>query len=102
MDFLGIFSTKPASKPGPLRIPAGTFTMDSNGRLLTSTLPQSFSEEHIHRIAQAILKTFKGARDAQLSLTEVVIHYSALRITARDMRGGAIVFLAPHGPAKQA
>ena len=31
-----------------------------------------------------------------MPLSEIIIHYSALKLLARELRGGAIVFLMPH------
>jgi hypothetical protein len=41
------------------------------------------------------MTTFESARDAQLSLTELVVDFPAFKVTARQLRGGAIIFLAP-------
>jgi hypothetical protein len=38
---------------------------------------------------------FRQARDAQMPLAEFSIHFASLRITAREMRGGAVIFLSP-------
>ena len=40
-----------------------------------------------------MLLLFREAREAQMPLAEVSIHFASLRITAREMRGGAIIFL---------
>jgi hypothetical protein len=77
------------------RLPAGTFTIDSHGRVVSSTLPHSLSAGHVREIGQHILAIFHGARNAQLPLYELVVNYGMFKITAREMRGGAIVFLAP-------
>ena len=37
----------------------------------------------------------REARTAQLPLAEVSIHFASLRITARELRGGALIFLFP-------
>ncbi len=42
---------------------------------------------------------FNEAATAQLPLTELVINYPSLKITARELRGGAIVFLSPKAPS---
>ena len=42
---------------------------------------------------------------AQLPISELIMNYATLRITARELRGGAIVFLAPktaYAPDKSA
>ena len=38
---------------------------------------------------------FREARAAQMPLAEVSLHFGSLRITARELRGGAIIFLFP-------
>jgi len=41
------------------------------------------------------LETFRDAQAAQLPLAELVVNYGSLKLTARELRGGAIVFLSP-------
>jgi hypothetical protein len=77
------------------RLPTGSFTIDSRGRIVSSTLPHSLSAGHVREIGQHILAIFQGSRNAQLPLYELVVNYGVFKITAREMRGGAIVFLAP-------
>ena len=79
------------------RLPAGSFTIDRTGRILASTLPQSFPGSVIQEVGDRILSTFRSAEAAQLPLSEVVAEYAALKLTARELRGGAIVFLTPRG-----
>lgn len=78
-----------------MRLPSGSFTMDADGKIMTSTLPQSFPESRMREIGQHVLTTFRAARQAQIPLTEVIINYSALKLLARELRGGAIVFIMP-------
>lgn len=92
MGFLNIFSKSAATLT---RLPSGCFTADRSGKIITSTLPQSFSTMLAQDIATQVLAAFREAQAAQLPLTELVIHYASLKITAREMRGGAIVFLTP-------
>ncbi|HWD21313.1 MAG TPA: hypothetical protein VHB20_18750 [Verrucomicrobiae bacterium] len=93
MGFLTIFRK---SNKGELKsLPAGTFTMDSRGRVVSSTIPQSMSAGQVREIGQHILAIFNGARTARVPLYELVVNYGVFKITAREMRGGAIVFLAP-------
>jgi hypothetical protein len=96
MGLLNLFA-KPA--PTLLRLPAGSFTVDRNGRILTGTLPSSFPGNLIKDIAQQVRAAFTEAASTQLPLAELVIHYPSLRISARELRGGAIVFLAPKAPS---
>jgi hypothetical protein len=93
MGLLDIFSKPDA--PTLARLVSGSFTIDASGRVLSSTLPQSFPTGHIQEIGQQVLVAFKEANKAQLPLTELVIYYSGLKLTARELRGGAIIFLAP-------
>ena len=86
----------------PLRqLPCGSFTLDREGRILTSTLPQSFPVEFLREIGDPVLASFQSARKAHLPLTEIIIHYSALKVMARELGGGALVFIMPqsHQPA---
>jgi hypothetical protein len=96
MGLLKLFA-KPA--PTLLRLPSGSFTVGRDGRILTGTLPSSFPGDVVKDIAQQVCAAFAEAEAAQLPLTELVISYSSLRISARELRGGAIVFLAPKAPA---
>ena len=93
MGFLNLFS-----RPLPaalLRLPSGSFTLDRSGRVVVTTLPSGFPTELVLEIGERILSTFRDAQAAQLPLDELVVYYPALKITARELRGGAIVYLAP-------
>jgi hypothetical protein len=95
MGLLSMFS-KPA--PALLRLPSGSFTLDREGRVLIATVPSSFPSELIQKIGQSVLETFREAQVAQLPLSELTIRYGSLKITAREMRGGAMIFLSPQTP----
>jgi len=90
------FFAKPA--PSLLRLPSGSFTVDRKGAVLVSTVASSFPTELIHQISSRVLAVFHDATEAQLPLSQIVINYSSLKITARELRGGAIVFLSPRTP----
>ena len=92
MAFLKLFS-KSSSKM--LSLPSGSFTVDRDGRVLISTLPNSFPRKVIDEVGQDVLKTFRAAQQAQVPLSELVINFSSLKLTARELRGGAIIFLSP-------
>ena len=91
MGLLSIFS-RPA-KP-LLQLHSGSFSMDRGGRVLAATLPSSFPRDLVEEIGQCIAETFREAHSIQLPLDELVIHYPGFKITAREMRGGAMVFLS--------
>ena len=82
--------------PGLMHLPSGSFTLDREGQVMTSTLPQSFPAAEIRDIGRTVLTAFRHAREAQLPLSEIIVHYAALKLLARELRGGAIVFLMPH------
>jgi hypothetical protein len=95
MGLLSLFA-KPA--PTLVRLPAGSFTVDRDGRVLTGTLPSSFPTGLVKDIARQVRAAFSEAAASQLPLSEFVINYPSLKISARELRGGAIVFLAPRAP----
>ena len=90
------FLAKPA--PALSRLPAGSFTVDREGSILVSTVPQSFPATLLREIGHQVLQAFRAARAAQLPLSELIVQFSSLKLTARDLRGGAIIFLAPVTP----
>jgi hypothetical protein len=101
MGLLNLFA-----KPAPMlvRLPSGSFTVDRDGRVLTGTLPSSFPASLVKEIAHQVRATFGEAAAAQLPLAELVVNYPSLRIAARELRGGAIVYLsakAPSSPMRQ-
>jgi hypothetical protein len=77
-----------------MRLSTGCFTVDRLGQIVASTLPQGFPPATVQGIAQLILATFRGAEEARVPLLELVVNYSAFILTARELRGGAIVFLS--------
>jgi len=94
MGLLNLFSKTEA--PNKLeRLPSGSFTIDRTGQVVASTLPQQFPEAQVKAIGKLILTTFQSAKEINLPLTEVFIHYASLKITAREQRGGALIFLVP-------
>jgi len=78
-----------------VRLPTGSFTLDPAGRVVASTLPRSFPADRVRQIGDLVLSTFQAAREARIPLTELIAEYAALKLTARELRGGAIIFLAP-------
>ena len=96
MGLLNLFA-KPV--PSLVRLPSGSFTVDWEGCVLMGTLPSSFPASLVKDIAQQVRAAFSEAAAAQLPLTELVLHYPSLKIAARELRGGAIVFLSPKAPA---
>ena len=77
-----------------MRLPSGSFTVDREGAVLVRTLPSSFPDELVRDIGEQVIASFREAAEAQLPLSQIMIHYPSLKITARELRGGAIVYLA--------
>jgi hypothetical protein len=95
MGILNLLKRGPQSGATLVRLPTGSFTVDPSGRIVASTLPQSFPASQVRQIGDMILATFRSARDVNIPLTELIVDYVALKLTARELRGGAIIFLAP-------
>ena len=93
MGLLALFS-KP-SRSGLVHLPSGSFTVDRDGKIMTSTLPQSFPASSMEGIGEQVIASFRAARAAQMPLAEIIVYYAALKILARELRGGAIIFLMP-------
>ncbi len=76
-------------------LPSGSLTVDRNGNTITSTISSAYPPQLLREIARDVLRLFSDARDAQMPMAEISIHFASLRITARELRGGAIIFLFP-------
>ncbi len=83
------------AKPTLAKLPAGAFTLDQNGRVISSTLPGSFPEKDMLEIGARVLSFFRGAHLAQMPVQEFHVLYPNLKVTARFLRGGALIFLVP-------
>lgn len=83
------------TRPSLAILPSGSFTIDRDGRMLASTLGGTFSSEIMQEIGARVLHAFRLAHQAQMPLTEITAQYSALKILARELRGGAIIFMMP-------
>jgi hypothetical protein len=77
------------------QLPAGTVTVDRDGQVVTSTVSSAYPPKLLQDIGRDVLALFSEARVAQMPLAEVGLHFGSLRITARELRGGAIIFLFP-------
>jgi hypothetical protein len=92
MGFLKLFSK---SRAAVQRLPSGSLTVDRHGRVLACTVSSNYSNELLREVADEVLRLFNEARTAQLPLSEFQLHFASLQVTAREMRGGAIIFLSP-------
>jgi len=91
------FFTKP-NPPPLMRLPTGSFTMDRTGQIIVSTLPSNFPEGVMHDMGRSVLETFAEGRRAGLHLEKLVLQFGSLRVSARDLSGGAIIFFSPVTP----
>ncbi len=80
---------------GVQELPSGSLTVDRNGNTITTTISSTYPTTLLRDITKEVLKIFGEAREAQVPLAEVSLHFASLRITARELRGGAIIFLFP-------
>jgi hypothetical protein len=95
MGLLNLFSK---ARPSLQRLPSGSMTVDREGHIVTTTVSSSYPEEMLHEIADEVVRLFDEAHKAHLPLSEIKIHFASLHITAREARGGAIIFLSPAVP----
>jgi hypothetical protein len=92
MGLLSLFA-KPTMPLLPL--PRGSFTVDRDGRVIASTLPQAYPTSFAEGIGREVVAAFQAAQAAQTPFFEIIVRYTNLKLTARELRGGAIIFLVP-------
>src|SRR5262245_14982063 len=97
MGFLSIFKAPKTQGPPPL--PSGSYTVDREGKVVTSTISSAVAGQTLEQISAQVLQTFKDAKQAELNMTEFSITMGAMNIKARELRGGAIIFLSPRAAA---
>ena len=83
------------SRPAITQLPSGSITVNRSGNILSSTVSSAYPADLLHAVGKEVLALLGEARAAQMPLAEVSIHFASLRITARELRGGAIIFLFP-------
>ena len=83
------------SRAAVQQLPTGSVTVDRDGRVVTYTVSSVYPKALLRDIGQEVLALFREARAAQMPLAEVSIHFASLHITARELRGGAVIFLLP-------
>ena len=76
-------------------LPTGSITVDRQGQIVTSTVSSAYPKTLLQTIGRDVLELLTEARTAEMPLAEVSLHFGSLRITARELRGGAIIFLLP-------
>jgi hypothetical protein len=92
---MGILNWFAKSEPAIQQLPAGSFTVDSHGNVMTTTVGSGCSPRLLDAIARDVLSLFHEARAAQMPLTGLDMNFASLHITAREMQGGALIFISP-------
>jgi hypothetical protein len=95
MGFLKKITRLVRSRAAIQQLPVGSLTVDRDGRVVTSTVSSTYPKVLLGEIGRNISALFREARTAQIPLTEVNVHFGSLLITARELRGGTIIFLLP-------
>ena len=80
---------------GPARFPRGSYTISSAGSIVVSTLPGSFPKDRMLAIGRAVLSALSTARELGTPFMELAADYAGVEIRARDLSGGAIIFITP-------
>ncbi len=90
MGLLNLFS-----KPDPevKQLPYGTLTVDRDAQIVATTVSSTVSPDLLKQIGVQVLNLFGEARKARLPLSEVRLHFASLQLTARELRGGALIHL---------
>lgn len=92
---MGILKKLFGARASVQQLPAGTITVDRQGQVVTSTVSSAYPPALLQSIGRDVLELFREARAEQMPLSEVSLQFISLRITARELRGGAIIFLFP-------
>jgi hypothetical protein len=95
MGLLNLFSRSGAEVH---RLPTGSMTVDRDGNVVTTTISSVYSAGLLRTIAEEVLHLFRESRAAQFPVSEFNLQFASLQITAREMRGGAIIFLSVKTP----
>ena len=77
------------------QLPTGSLTVDRNGQVVTTTVSSAYPKALLREIGHEVLVLFRESRAAQMPMAEISLHFASLHITARELRGGAIIFLFP-------
>ena len=80
---------------GPARFPRGSYTISSAGSIVVSTLPGTFPRDRMVTIGRAVLSALSSARELGTPFTELAADFAGVEIRARDLSGGAIIFITP-------
>jgi hypothetical protein len=77
------------------QLPTGSITVDRDGQIVTSTVSSTYPQPQLQAVGRNMLKLFHEARSTRMPFTELGIQFGSLRITARELGGGTIIFIFP-------
>ena len=92
---MGLLSLFAKPSPAVQRLPRGSLTVDRNGQVVATTVSSAIPAAVVQEVGAQVLRIFTAARKAQTPLAELNLHFASLQITARELRGGAVIFLKP-------
>ncbi len=92
---MGILSLFAKPSPAIRRLPHGSLTVDRDANIVATTIPSGIDTALLHEVGEQVLRLFHEARKAQMPLAQLNLFFASLQITAREMRGGAILFIKP-------
>ena len=96
MGFLRrLFRSQAAVHAAVQPLPAGGLIVARDGKVVASTISSVYPQALLRDITRDVLLLLRQAREVQMPLAELSIHFASLRVTAREMRGGAVIFLSP-------
>lgn len=94
MGLLNRFKTNGTGGRGPDPLPSGSFTVDREGRVISTTIRSHVPPEQLGQIAKVVTEAFRSAKENNLPVQELSATYGDMNLKARDLRGGAIIFLS--------
>ena len=98
MGILKLFSRSAVTHPKLTRPPAGAIAVDRAGAIVASTLPSAVSQAALQQIGRSALHSFAAGRKIDAPFSDLVVQFDGFKIVARELRGGALLFLQPETP----
>lgn len=96
MGFIKTIINRWFGQPASVReLPSGSVTVDQEGTIVTSTVSSAYPRATLQQVGRDVVALFREARASQMPMAEVSLQFGSLLITARELRGGAVIFLFP-------
>jgi hypothetical protein len=83
------------SRAAVQQLPTGSITVDRDGQIVTSTVSSRYPQPPLRAVGRNMMQLFRESRSARMPFTELDIHFGSLHLTARELRGGTIIFISP-------